>query len=402
MIPISRLAAILLLAGSSVSYFKYERPLQLSGSGQQYVAVDKAIWQHARADLADLRLYAGPTEVPYSLVIEQGRLEQERKDLPVLQQATVGGKTQFLVDMSGLAEYDRVNLKLSARNFVARAEAEGADDPRAQRWAGLGDSILYDLSKENLGSSTVIRLPRTTYRYLRITIDGQIKPDEVQGAVSERKEEHPPVWRGVDNGDAGPREEQKEKDTIFTFEISEKVPVERLRFDVAPTQANFRRQVEIRNEKDESLGSGEIERIHMVRSGQKIDTENGDVTFSERGQSIIRVIVHNGDDPPLKLIRASLEQLERRLYFDAPAQGQVKLYYGDEKLDPPVYDYAKLFQRAPTAAAAQLGGETMNLAFTGRPDDRPWSERHPAVLWIGIVGAVVVLGTIALKSMRPA
>jgi len=399
MIATSRLIAIILLAGSSISYFKYERPVQLSGSGQQYVTIDEAIWQHARADLGDLRLYAGSTEVPYSLVTERGTLEQERKDLPVLQQSTVAGKTQFLVDMSALVEYDHVNLKLSAKNFVARADAEGADDPHAQRWATLGDSILYDLSKENLGSSTVIRLPRTTYKYLRITIDGSVKPDEIQGAMSERKEEHPPVWRAVSRG---PREEQKEKDTIFTFEMSEKVPTERVHFDVAPAQQNFRRQAEIRNEKDDSLGSGEIERIHMVRAGQKIDSENGDITFSAHGQRIIRVIVHNGDDQPLKLTGVRLEQLERRLYFDAPAQRQVKLYYGDEKLEPPVYDYAKLFQREPTAAAAQLGGETMNLAFTARPDDRPWSERHPVVLWITIVGAVVVLGMIALKSMRTA
>jgi hypothetical protein len=80
----------------------------------------------------------------------------------------------------------------------------------------------------------------------------------------------------------------------------------------------------------------------------------------------------------------------------------VKLYYGDEKLEPPVYDYAKLFQREQGASAAQIAAEAMNAAFTGRPDDRPWSERHPVVLWAAIVGAVVVLGTIALKSMRTA
>jgi hypothetical protein len=42
----------------------------------------------------------------------------------------------------------------------------------------------------------------------------------------------------------------------------------------------------------------------------------------------------------------------------------------------------------------------MNAAYTGRPDDRPWSERHPAVLWAAIVTAVLILGAIALKSMR--
>jgi hypothetical protein len=49
-----------------------------------------------------------------------------------------------------------------------------------------------------------------------------------------------------------------------------------------------------------------------------------------------------------------------------------------------------------------LGPEVSNPAYTGRPDDRPWSERHPIVLWIAIIAAVVVLGGLALRSMRAA
>ncbi len=81
-------------------------------------------------------------------------------------------------------------------------------------------------------------------------------------------------------------------------------------------------------------------------------------------------------------------------------QAQLTLYYGDEKLERPEYDYAKLFLNSTDAHAAQLGAETNNAAYTGRPDDRPWSERHPAILWIAIIAAVLVLGVLALRSMR--
>ena len=54
------------------------------------------------------------------------------------------------------------------------------------------------------------------------------------------------------------------------------------------------------------------------------------------------------------------------------------LYYSDKKLGGPVHDYAKLFQKDAGASQAALGDEEMNSAYTGRPDDRPWSERHPA------------------------
>jgi hypothetical protein len=78
------------------------------------------------------------------------------------------------------------------------------------------------------------------------------------------------------------------------------------------------------------------------------------------------------------------------------------LYYGDEKAAMPIYDYAKLFQQDKNATIAQLEAETTNAAYTGRPDDRPWSERHPEVLWVAIVAAVLVLGGLAVRSLRSA
>ena len=78
------------------------------------------------------------------------------------------------------------------------------------------------------------------------------------------------------------------------------------------------------------------------------------------------------------------------------------IYYGDEKLDAPVYDYAKLFQSDATAKPLQMDAEQTNAGYAGRPDERPWSERHPAVLWAAILAAVAVLGGIAVRSMKNA
>jgi len=256
-----------------------------------------------------------------------------------------------------------------------------------------------------------LRLPLSTYKYLRVTIDGPVKPDDVMGAISEFRQEQKAVWRdvgGVPNvtelaanairGDSS----REGKATVLTFAVPENVPVDRGTLDIDPAQPNFRRSVQLTDDKDVYIGSGEIDRIHMVRSGQKIDSDAHDVGFSAVGHKTIKVIIYNGDDPPLKLTSARLQQLERRIYFDAPASGQITLYYGDEKLEPPVYDYAKLFLLANDAAPAQPGGEVANAAYTGRPDERPWTERHPAVLWIAIVAAVLVLGAIALRSMKSA
>ncbi len=271
---VAALLGFVLAASPSIPYFKYQRPVPTAASGQHYFVVDETVWKHARPDLGDLRLYAAQTELPYSLTLERGNSEQDHQDVRVLQQSRVGGKTQFLIDMSGATEYDHINLKLAARNFVAHARVEGQDDPHGQHWATLGEPILYDLSDESLGSNSMLRLPLTTYRYLRVTIDGPVKPQDVLGATSEMRQEQKAVWRDVGGQpkidqypgkstrtDDGRMVTQKGKGTLLTFALPENVPIERIVFDIDPSQPNFRREIEIQNETGAPIGSGEINRL---------------------------------------------------------------------------------------------------------------------------------------------
>src|SRR6185437_7038457 len=191
------LLAAVILAGPSIPYFRYQRPVQAQPGGQRFVAVDEQIWKNARRDLGDLRLYSGQQEVPYALAVEHGSRENDNKDVSVLQQSVTGGKTQFLIDMTDVPEYDHIDLKLAAKNFVAHARVEGQDDLHGKQWALLADSILYDLSKENLGGNSMLRLPLSTYKYLRVTIDGPVKPTDFVGATSEFRQEQKAVWRDV-------------------------------------------------------------------------------------------------------------------------------------------------------------------------------------------------------------
>ena len=394
------LLAALLAASSSISYFNYQRQIEaMNSSGQHYAVVDETIWQHARPDLDDLRIYSAEKEIAYRLTIEQGSSETEQKQCRVLQPGTVGGKTQFLLDMSGIPEYDRIELKLGTKNFVARARVEGEDDPHGTKWAVLGTTTLYDLSDERLGHNSTLQIPLTTYKYLRVTVDSPVKPSEVQGGTAGITRAQKAVWRDL-SGD--PKQTQEGKDTILTFSIPGNVPVERVILSVDPGQQNFLRGMEVQGDKGQWFGTGEIRRVHMQRNGQKIDTEQPSLDIRATSQGTLKVIIHNGDDAPLKITGARLQQYERRIYFDADSGARARLYYGDAKLESPVYDYAKLFQKDANASQVPLGAEEANATYTGRPDERPWSERHPAVLWVAIVAAVLILGSIALRSMKGA
>ena len=394
------LLSLLVAASPAIPYFKYERPIPPAGAnGQHYAVVDESVWPHALPNLDDLRLYAGGKEIPYAKKTMWGSVQNAQKLVRLLQPAMLGGKTQFLLDMSGVTEYDRITLALKTKNYVAHATVEGQDDPHGKAWAKLGTTTLFDLTDEKLGRNSTLQIPVSTYQYLRVTIDGIVKPGEVQSASAGIERAQEAVWRDLS---IDGKQTEEGRDTVLTFSIGEHTPVERVMLTIDPSQGNFQREIQMENEQGFSSGSGEVTRIHILRNGEKIDVDRTWITLSATGNGRFRAVIHNGDDAPLKITRARLQQYERRIYFNCDAGVSLGLFYGDDKLNAPVYDYAKLFQSDASAGQLQLGVEEANSLYTGRPDDRPWSERHPAVLWTAILAAVAILGLIAGRSIKNA
>src|ERR1700674_5121474 len=388
----------MLAISASPSYFKYRRQVQsINSAGQHYLVVDEAIWRRARPDLNDLRMYAAEKEVPYKLTVEIGGSETEQKQFRVLQPASIRGKTQFLLDMSGIDEYDRIHFALATKNFVAHARVEGQNDPHGTKWALLGTTTLYDLSDEKLGSNSTLQIPLSAFKFLKVTVDSTVNPSDVKNGTAGATRAQKAVWREVSSPS---KLEQHGKETVITFDVPTNTPVERLTLDIDPTQPNFCRQIQIRGSKDEPYGTQQISRIHMLRNGQKVDVERTSVDLCRNCQGTLKAVIQNGDDPPLKINGAHLQQWERRIYFDSDAGERPWVYYGDEKLGAPEYDYAKLFQKDAGIEPVGLDPEANNAAYVPRPDDRPWSEQHPALLWVTILAAVVILGAVALRSLK--
>ncbi len=78
----------------------------------------------------------------------------------------------------------------------------------------------------------------------------------------------------------------------------------------------------------------------------------------------------------------------------------MRSFYGDPALTSPHYDYAALFIPRADALPATLGPEQQNPTYQPRPDDRPFTEKHPALLWVSLVAVIALLGGIALRSTK--
>jgi len=382
----------------NLAYFSQVRDVAISSPDRQnYLMVDQYVWGHSREDLGDLRLYDGVSQVPYELKAEQASTASHEAEAKILNLVRRGDHTEFDLDVSPATEYNRIRLTLDHKDFLVTATVEGRDTlVGGKPSTSPNPSTLFDFSRENLGSNGTITLPLWSFRYVHVRLSPGILPNEVKRATVDQLQEKKAQWADAGSCQAG--EPQKRK-TVFRCEIPARVPVDRLRFDVAADQVNFRRTVSVVDEKGLQVGAGSISRIRMNRGGTSVDYEELDIRiFSPHPR--LTITVDNGDDPPLKFDAVRPQLLERRLYFEPQGRTTLKLYYGDEKLNAPVYDYAKFFREDAGAWPAQLGAEIKNAAFTGRPDDRPWSERHKGVLWVAMLAAVAVLTVLAVRGLR--
>ena len=387
-----------LTVGPSISYFTNVRDVRISQPEQQnYFVVDEEIWAHARPDLADLRIYDGESQVQYALSEQRGGTSSHEAAAKILNLGSVGGHTEFDLDMGEIGEYDRIRLQLDAKDFVVTASLAGSNQLGAKSATQLPPATLYDFTREELGSNPVLKLPASSFRYLHVKLSAGISPAQVKGASVYNLQETKAVWTSV--GSCG-APSQVARTTVIICDSPVRVPVDRVRFRVDPKQVNFRRAVVLSDASEQRYGDGEITRVRMNRGGATVIAEEMDVSIRGQNSGRLKVTVDNGDNPPLSISGVELLSVERRVYFDPQGKSLLKLYYGDSKLGSPVYDYARFFKADPAAARAELGPGTHNEAYRGRPDDRPWSERHKAVLWLAMLLAVIVLAALAIRGLR--
>jgi hypothetical protein len=365
-VPLSLLPAA---QGPTLSYFTNVRDIRISQPGlQNYFVVDEEFWNRARTDLGDLRIYDGEAQVQYALSVQRGGTSSQEEVARILNLGNVGGRTEFDLDMGQIAEYDRIRLTLDAKNFVVTASLGGSNTLGERSATQLPPSTLYDFTREQLGSNSVLKLPTSSFRYLHIRLSSGISPQQVKGAMVYNLQETKAIWTGV--GSCG-SPSQNARTTVISCEAPLRVPVDRIRFQVDPKQVNFRRTVALLDSTGRYESIGDITRVRLNRAGTTVVSEEMDVQIagqssdqrSDQRPGRLTITIDNGDNPPLAIAAVQLLSIERRVYFDPQAKASLKLYYGDYKLDSPVYDYARFFHADPAAAKAELGPGAHNEAY---------------------------------------
>jgi hypothetical protein len=407
------LLLLLLVAPSpELRYFRAVRPIEnLPQSPRQTcVVLNPSIFAQAAPQFSDLRLYRGSAETPYVIQTDAPVAPSEQLIAP-LNLGRMAGQTAFDLAMPA-GSYSSLHLSITGHDFIATVTVSGSQ-AQASTPTRIGSYTIFDLTRQKLGRSTVLHLPESDFRFLHLRIVGPITPEDVSGFSVERQPAREPEYVTVAESTQFTR---KRRDTVIEFTVPAKTPVDRIVFVPGTEPANFSRDVKVsvvptsrHTSSDttepplpiESFGS--LLRVHRLEGGHRIDEErlsvNPPATTLDTATKWT-VTVENRDDAPIQLAAVRLEMLERKLCFDASGTSGYTLYYGDSDLEAPQYDYAALFALQTGAVQANAGPERSNPDYQPRPDPRPFTEKHPVLLWLALAFVILLLGFVAVRSAK--
>jgi hypothetical protein len=389
--------------------WRYSRPIVQSSSSQDSaVAVQPAeirlpweIFAHCNAGCTDLRIVdAQGEEVPYELDTDRASSRSESHEAHIVENSFAADKyTQVVGDLGGDAPfYDRVRIETPLADFIVWAEVALSDDAKTWRIVEPRAPIARFRSRSVDGTQT-ISFQGLNSRYIRVRIFEAQQQFNVTGLTVLREESHPAKLSEVPSGFQLASSDDTTETAWSSSLASGRIPVSRVQFETETTE--FYRAVRISSSEDGKVwnyrGSGVIYRYKQgaaVRESLAID-------FAEwPGNRLLRVDVINGNDQPLRNAKLSLFAVPRAIVFRPQPNTNYRVVYGNDRAGAAQYDLSHFLASGPAKPIYVLLSLGPEEATANYKDPRPFSERHPSVLWIALGIAIVLIGLTALKTLR--
>jgi hypothetical protein len=389
----------------------FERAVQVAAPGRVAVRLDRDVYEAARPDLGDLRVReASGRLVPF--VLDRGAStahEEERR--PQIRNAgrTARGEATADLDFGGPAARSRLQLRLSGDNFRRAVSVAGSADGR--EWTTLVDEAwVFAVPGADAARYETVELPPNDFALLRVRV--RSGPDErgrvaIEDAWAPRNGRRPAREETLEprlsRVDEGPRRE-----TWLTLDLgAAHQPFDAIELDVADQRffreavVEARRDVPGHDGRPGSVSWTEIGRGALYRlGGAERPAEGLRLAVGGRERSL-RVRLLNRDDRPLDVRVVRLRAPVERVVFEAERGREYRLQYGSSEVAPE-FDLARtvgdVAAWAAGAAEASLG-PPRRLAAASR-DVVPWTERHPALLWAGLLVVVAALGALTRRAVR--
>ena len=384
--------------------WRYSRVIQSAPPDNNQPAELTLPWEiygHCSTNCEDVRIInSRGGEVPFVVKEKPVHRNAEMRSGRVIENSFVAGSyTQVIGDLGEQhANYDRIKIETGRPDFIVWAEVALSDDAKTWRIVESRAPIARFRSRDVDGIQT-IPIQALSSRYVRVRIADPSEPFPLTGISVLHEEPYRFQTSDVPAGFALENSTDPTESVWRATLTSLNQPISEVKLDTATPE--FYRAMRIGGSVDgrewSYFGSGVIYRY--TQNGKT--KESLRIEFPEMsGHRFVRVEIINGNDQPLANVNLSLAAIPRTLLFKKISGANYRLVYGNEKAGRPQYDLAHYLDPGvpkPVDRILSLGPEEQTANYR---DPRPFTERHPGILWGALGLAIVLIGLTAIKTLR--
>jgi len=365
------------------------------------IAIPWEVFLHCNPGCSDLRLIDDQgQEVPFEFFVDHGVSNIETHPAILLENSFVAGKyTQLIGDIGEKPpSYDQVRIQTSESDFIVWAEVALSDNLRIWRIVD-GRAPISRFHARAIEGTQTIPFQGLNAHYVRVRIFEPARQFSVSGVDVLNYTSREPRRLAL-SAPLLPERAQDATESRWRVDLgTENMPINAVL--LTTDSAEFYRAVRIMSSVDgkewEFHGSGQIYRYQQdnkIREWLRVD-------FPEpSGARYLRTEILNGNDRPLSNVHLELQGVPRVAIFRQEPGRTYRILYGNERAHSPQYDLSHFLDAGaakPVRQALSLGLEEITANYA---DPRPFTERHPNLLWLALAIAIVLLAYTALRALR--
>lgn len=371
--------------------------------GLHAIALSADLLGSTRGDLGDIRLLDSTgAEVPYVLRESMQASGPERFiAFNLLRNAVLKHSTEVEIERPADEPLEELHVWIKPIDAEKRVRITGSDD--RQSWFMVKDSHVAPRGSRGDPPHQVLtlRIPRSDYRYLRLTLnDSLTAPMKVLG-VGRFVPERSPEAVLSSSIDLRFTQNDTARQTVLRFALPHALLIERMAIEVEDTLP-FMRRVEMGRWR-----SMDVEERRHVRKQRWLE-QMGSFVISQGGGSAFSLMparldtfelrIDNGDDRPLRIRSVKAQCRERMLLARLEPGMAYRLVVGDEQIAPPQYDMAHFADELPSPLGTVLHGAIERLP---EPEAvRPRFDPSRMWVWAAIIALVLGMGWMAMRMLR--
>jgi len=390
-------------ANAQTNSYKFKRNITSVNTIWHKMVLPDDLYKNANAGFNDLRIFGvngkDTIEVPYLLKQRADQITSHDVAFKQLNQSTNPEGYYYTFQSPEINVINQINLIFKQQNFDWKVNLEGSNDNRSWFTVLSGYRILSIKNNDTDYQFTKLSFPDSKYQYFRIAVKSPVQPELSEAKIS-KTDTIKGTYRELKYQSFNIKNDVTTKETIVDVVLANPVPISYLKLN-AQSDFDFYRQFKIEYATDSFKTDKGIQyNFANLYEGIISSLEKPEFHFANSITSRIKITIQNNDNKPLRLsglvLKGNVYEIIAR--FDQP-NSEYALYYGNEKVEAPVYEIEKFESKIPLGlTSVNIGQEQKNPAYTIKLE-KPLFE-NKAWLWVLMAVIIALLGWFSFKMLR--